>query len=424
MTKYGRRRKRRTIDDVLLGEDPHNLLDVKAATASALATAQEINFEEINAFIDRKGRLPKESSENLHERRLARRLKTFQGRSEQLKLLKELDRYRLLDTMMVQPKAAESEKNYETSRSAQPGPSKPVTSLEDIFSTDAFSQLAAQDDELFSLKHVSKKQADENPREQPDMVAQYYPCQDFHRFEQRFMDVHQKIQSGDAEIVPFSHGSQIRENDMFILEGVLCLIAKVGQPRMTLEGKPSPRLRVIYENGTESNHLLQSLAKRLYTSENSRRIIPDSDSIAEAFDHQAHGAKRSGQIYFVKTLRKDPQLKEIPNLIKIGYTEQNVEQRIKNAHRDRTFLLGPVEVIDTIECYGLNPERFERLIHAFLFRQKVSMTLTDRQGRAYQPDEWFSVPFETAYEVAQRIVDGSIVNYRMDNATNTIVPKR
>jgi len=52
------------------------------------------------------------------------------------------------------------------------------------------------------------------------------------------------------------------------------------------------------------------------------------------------------------------------------------------------------------------------------------MTLTGRDGKAYHPREWFSVPLDTAREVVKRIIDGSIVQYRMDNTTGRLVKKK
>ena len=40
-----------------------------------------------------------------------------------------------------------------------------------------------------------------------------------------------------------------------------------------------------------------------------------------------------------------------------------------------------------------------------------------------KPREWFSVPLDTARDVVRRIIDGSIVQYRMDNTTNRLIKK-
>lgn len=77
-----------------------------------------------------------------------------------------------------------------------------------------------------------------------------------------------------------------------------------------------------------------------------------------------------------------------------------------------------------MECYNLNPNKFETLIHGFLHSQRLKVTLTGKNGKAYHPNEWFSVPLDTAREVVKRIIDGSIVHYRIDNTTGKIVMKK
>lgn len=76
-----------------------------------------------------------------------------------------------------------------------------------------------------------------------------------------------------------------------------------------------------------------------------------------------------------------------------------------------------------MECYNLNPNKFESLIHGFLYAQRLRMTLVGQDGKSYHPNEWFSVSLEDAMEAARRIIDGSIVKYRMDNTTGRLVPK-
>ena len=124
------------------------------------------------------------------------------------------------------------------------------------------------------------------------------------------------------------------------------------------------------------------------------------------------------------TTSNNPTLKAIPNLVKIGYTEHTVEKRTKNAVRDTAFLEAPVKILAVMDCYNLNPNKFESLIHGFLYAQRLKVTLTGKDGKAYHPQEWFSVPLDIVREVIKRIIDGSIVNYRMDNTTTALVKKR
>jgi len=87
-------------------------------------------------------------------------------------------------------------------------------------------------------------------------------------------------------------------------------------------------------------------------------------------------------------------------------------------------LESPVEIVTTFDCYNLNPQRFESLIHGFLANQRLAITLTSKQGEIYHPREWFAVPLDTAIEVVKRIVDGTIAQYRIDNVTGRLKQKQ
>lgn len=421
---------RLSLDDIFNGPDEFGLLNVEAKRVSRNAPLEVTNFEEINAFVDQYGRLPDNDGE-LSEKLLARRLTGFQKNKHIHSDLKPYDRHGLIPeitaeldesvdsnfallTEQDQPLNEVEANNIESVTVAEN-----VTSLDDIFASAAFDALDLGDQSIFDIQHVP----DVKDRESPDEIAQRTVCSDFYQFEHIFRDLHEGLKTGVIKTVRFQQSTKVEEGDAFIMEGVLCLIDKIGDYRLDSTGRYDPRLRVIFENGTESNHLLQSLAKRLFADETGRRIVRNAESIEDAFNNISHKDKRAGQIYFVTTLSDNPVLKAIPNLIKIGYTEQTVEERTKNADRDIAFLEAPVKILASIECYNLNPNKFESLIHGFLHAQRLKMTLIGKDGKAYNPREWFSVPLDTAREVVKRIIDGSIVHYRMDNTTGRMVRK-
>ena len=71
----------------------------------------------------------------------------------------------------------------------------------------------------------------------------------------------------------------------------------------------------------------------------------------------------------------------------------------------------------------MDPYRFESLIHGFLAVQRLNVELIGTDGKRYRPREWFAVSLEVAKEVIVRIMDKTIVQYRMDNTTGQIVKK-
>lgn len=405
---------KRTLDDIFSEPDDLDLLNVRAKSTQ-VASVQQTRFEEINDFFDTHSREPS-SRGDLNEKTLARRLASIRASEELSASLKGYDRHELLsessevkeEFFLANPDA---DNDFQIDESA--------SSLDDILNSDSFRAFDDGDDSIFNMTHVNAV----DDRATPDEIAQRKPCNDFRRFEKLFNDVREGIKSKSLKVTRFKQASQISQGDFFILQGVICFIDEVGETRETKNGHFDARLRVIFDNGTESNLLLRSLGKALHLDSTGRRVIPDPSTVEDAFNNVTHKDKLSGQIYFLRSLTDNAQLKAIPNLIKIGFTSGTVEDRVKNAEKDPTFLEAPVKILGALDCYNLNPNKFEILIHGFLHAQRIQMKLVSRDGTSYQPKEWFSVDFDTAREVARRIIDGTIVNYRMDNTTARIVHK-
>lgn len=138
------------------------------------------------------------------------------------------------------------------------------------------------------------------------------------------------------------------------------------------------------------------------------------------------GLKHSGRVPDRNTIwvfRERLVQANVEHQIFAGYTEQTVDERIRNAERDIAFLESPVQKVTDFECFNMNPQRFEALVHAFLAAQRLNVDLIGKDGKHYRPREWFAVSLEVAREVINRIIDGSITQYRMDNTTGKVVPK-
>lgn len=409
---------RRTLDDIFAGPDEFGLLNVKPISKS-LGRIEEGRFEEINVFIDQNGREPS-SDGDLSEKGLARRLASFRGSKELCEALQAMDRHSLLQVDNAQEEEEfellslpeESVHDIEIDHSA--------SSLDDILNSSTFASLSGGDSSIFEMAHI-KPIAERNT---PDEIAQRKACADFYQFESLFRDTLKQIQDGTVDVIPFSREYQVEEGDMFIYSGSVVLVDEIGEYQEDEGGRYNPRLRVIYDNGTESNLLLRSLSRGLYKDLHGRRIVRDANSVIDKFNNVSHKDKRAGEIYFVTSLSDNPVLKAVPNLLKIGYTERTVEERTRNAENDTTFLEAPVRILSAFECYNLNPHKFETLVHGVLHAQRLQMTLTGKDGKIYHPKEWFTVDLETAKQVVQRIIDGSIVNYRMNNTTGKLVSKR
>ncbi|WP_313275657.1 GIY-YIG nuclease family protein [Kosakonia cowanii] len=403
-----------TLDSIISEDDEFDLLDVQPLKPkSGLVNLYGNQFSEIVAYYEQHGRLPTEGNMvSLDEKRLARRLKSIKENPDLCLQLRSIDFYKLLESnssdYIHTNLAAESESPSYINKSEL------VTSLEDIFADDDDELLNFDEPDIFSITHVSVDR-----KEQPDEIAQRQPCPDFQRFEPLFLQLRSGLKNGIFSLERFTHKLKISEGDFFVLNGVIGYVHSAGE-RLREYSTYNARLHLIFENGTEMNMLYQSLTHGLVRDKegrkvqlNGQKLIPSDVSVL------------SGLVYILATKSKNPAL--IPykqNLYKIGFTETTVEQRIKNAEKDRTFLEAPVRIVATSQCFNLNAQKLEALVHGFLATRRLSITLKSHTGQVYTPKEWFNVPLTTVQAVIQYIVDGTISQYRLDNTTGKIVAKR
>lgn len=171
----------------------------------------------------------------------------------------------------------------------------------------------------------------------------------------------------------------------------------------------------IFQNGTESNMLLRSLVDGLHA--NQGRIIIDLHDNKDIED----GDSETGYIYILKSLSDNPKITSTKNLFKIGFSTTSVEDRIKNAQQDPTYLMAPVSIVATYKCFNMNPQRFERLIHRFFGNSCLDIEIVDNSGKKYIPKEWFVAPILVIEEAINLIIKGEIINYSYDKNHGDII---
>ncbi|HEJ2447171.1 TPA: GIY-YIG nuclease family protein [Vibrio cholerae] len=401
------------LDDIFSEQDDLGLLDVaplrtKAPTGNILAN----QLEEISNFYEKNGRVPRSDAQSFDEKRLARRLNAFKSNPEQYGILSEYDRYSLLEGDLAAQENVQIDKVEDKSLPTELDKSELVTSLDDIFDDDDDGLLEFDAPHLFTKTHVPAEK-----KSQPDEIARRQPCAEFHRFSPIFETIQQEIRSGSASLERFRHELQMRVGDAFILNGLMGYVYSAGE---RLEGYSSynARLHLIFENGTEMHMLFQSLTHGLVRDERGCKIIRGGESL-EPDDTPVP----AGLVYVLATKSTDSALAPYKaNLYKVGFTDGKVEERIKYAEKDKTFLEAPVRVVMTTECYNIDAHKLETLIHGFLGHRRLNVTLKGHAGQ-YSPREWFYVPLNTVLEVISYILDGTISQYRMDNTTGKVVKK-
>lgn len=383
-------------------DDDLGITKVKAKTKAPTADEHLVaKFQEINDFFRANQRLPENNMANISELMLFKRLESIRGNDKQCHALVDFDEFNLLPLTHEVSEVAEPKAQYKPE-------SKVINSIDDIFNDDDFGLLGEPEDSIFKIKHVKKSLT------MPKTVARREKCENFDEYEGLFKECHAKIQSGYLELTKFVGEQQIQKGEFFVLNGVMCYVSEMGE-REKKGGKVNARLHLIFENGTESNMLLRSLATELYKDESGRRVIP-SDVDFELNEDD----KSTGFIYVLSSESEDLRIKSIPNLFKIGYATTPVAKRIANAKNEPTYLMAPVNVVAEYECYNMNTQKFENLIHTVFKDVCLDIEIADLSGNMCKPREWFSVPLEQINLAIQLIVTGQVINYRYNKALKKV----
>lgn len=378
----------------LLKDDEFGLLAVKPRAERLSADDRLLkSFEEINQFVDKHKRVPQMSSDVL-ETSLFYRLEGIRDNEAKIKQLASADRHSLL------PKEIKE---------------KPTVSMEDILADDDLGLLAPKQEDIFDLKHGLKPT---KPAVHTyDYVAQRHKCDDFAQFEPLFKACQADLACGKRKLKKFTTETSITPGHFFVYKGVLLYIAAVGKEEERNQRRQA-RLRCIYENGTESDLLRNSLAKAMYAD---GKIVSDNiDDMMNELANINEEDKAVGYVYVLRSLSRDPQVKQIKDLYKIGYSNDSVENRIKNAANETTYLMAPVKVVATYKIYNVNTQKFEDLLHKFFDSAKLSIDVIDNNGTRHTVREWFQVPFSVIQEAVYLLGTGKISGYVYIRDTQSI----
>lgn len=254
-------------------------------------------------------------------------------------------------------------------------------------------------------------------------IANRTPCKDFDRFKPLFEQAVAGLKTDAWITKPFIKNASIELGDFFIIGGQVAYVAEVLEGNTTKDGRDNPRLRVIFDNQTESNLLLRSLSRSLYPDGDlpvGRRLIRRDDGplfggAAEPDDIE------TGTIYVLRSQSSHPFVAAHRELIhKIGVTGGKVETRVAGAEKDATYLLAGVDIVATYKLHNLNRTKLENIFHRLFGAAQIDLTIEDRFGSPVKPREWFLVPLHVIDEAVEGIRDGSITDAVYDPATATL----
>ena len=359
-------------------------------------------FEEIERFVQEYGRKP-EHGENrdIFERLYAVRLDRIRESAECREILRSMDSHGLLD---IGDDAQSSRVNEEPS---------------DEELLDALGVGAAPAEDVTQLVHVRSR----DEKTAAEEIAQRNPCKDFGEFRPLFEKVQHDLGTGQRRTLKYKENADVKKGDMFILDGQKVIVAELGEPFVSDYGRPDRRLRVVYDNGTESDLLVRSLQRALNKDKASRRITePDLGPLFS--DEEEEDDLPTGYIYVLRSKSEHPFVAEHRSVLhKIGVTGGDVKARIANAKKDPTYLLADVEIVATFKLSNINRKRLETLLHRFFAAARLDLELKDRFGFQVEPREWFLAPLAVIEEAIEKLKDGTIENFRYDPEAAKLVER-
>lgn len=386
-------------DDELLAELGVNIEKKAARTYTPREERIIAGFEDILKFYDEHGSAPLHGEQrDIFERLYAVRLDRLRELDECRTLLAPMDKHGLLDA------------------SSAPGHSMPEELDDDALLAELGIESDGVDD-ITQLRHVQTREE----RRAAEEIASRDKCDDFEKFKPLFAQIKNELDTGVRVTRPFELKAEIRPGALFIVEGQMAYVAEMEDLYVNANGMSDARLRVVFDNGTESNMLMRSLQRALNKDDAGRRIT-DPEAGPLFAGNSDDGDTESGTIYVLRSKSDHPLIAQHRELVhKIGVTGGSVSARIAAAENDATYLLAGVESVAEYKLFNINRSKLEKLIHRIFSEAAYDIEIADRFGKPVRPREWFLVPLHVIDEAVERIKDGTISEFRYDRNTARLV---
>ncbi|QBG46393.1 GIY-YIG nuclease family protein [Verrucomicrobia bacterium S94] len=379
-------------DDALLGALG---VDVEAKKKTRYTKEEErviAGFEEIQRFVEESGHPPQHGEDrDIFERLYAVRLDR----------LKELKKFHTLLLPMDHQGLLSAKKEC---------PEEPLDKLNDDELLEALG-VETPVGSIQQLKHVRSSREIRAAEE----IAGREKCEEFDAFKPLFEQVREELKADMRQMIRCNDKTDVKVGDWFVVDGLTAYIESEGEAFITGEGREDRRLRVIFSNGTESGMLRRSFQKLLWEDDTARRIVIPADMGPLFGDRVCEEDQATGVVYVLRSQSKLPYIVENRELIhKIGFTTGSVEKRIADAANQATYLLAEVEVVATFALYNVNAGKLENVFHKLFSPARLDIEIKDRFGKPFRPREWFLVPLHIIKEAVDKVIDGTVGDYKYD----------
>lgn len=377
----------------LIFNDPL-LADVTAPRKRTTSSDRLIaGFQEILAFYEANGRLPKDTPEEAS---------LFHKWAGILKNEKKIERCRPFDDLGILPQPVQTveepqaEYHRELTEEEQ---------LEAILNDPLLADIEdGADLGLFDVPEYMRQRLE--ARKEADYIGKRRPCEDFDKYADGFKEIQQGLKSGKYRLAKFSI-KHLQTGRYFVEDGMIGYLVGVENDKVDQYGTRDGRTRIIYENGSESDIKFKTLTKNLSVTGYS--IQDCSEMTTEEFEQcftLTDKDVESGTIYVLRSKSSRPEIAALKDLYKIGFTVTSVESRIANAKNEPTYLCADVEVVATWKVYNVKSSTFEALIHKLFAPVQLQITVD-----GHRPKEWFIVPFHIIEEAINLIIARKPIMY-------------
>jgi hypothetical protein len=338
------------------------------------------SFEEINAFFEKNSRVPSMSN-GIREKLLWATLQGILTNEEKLKHLLPYDRFELL----------------------RPKDPVNIAELEEVFN----SPLLEMSSDALSILDVPEHLRKKPQIDTSDYIAQRKKCEDFYLYQDGFAQVHKELKSGKRSFIKFTSNQLEKAGSYFLLDGMLVYVADLLEQSRDIKSRLTGRCICIFENGTTSDVMVDTLRRALY--ENGYAVRENNEAVNQYLSHKFNVEEKdhlTGYIYVLKSLSTNPAICSIENLYKIGFSTTNVQSRIANAVNEPTYLNAKVEIVATWQAYNITVAKFETLVHKLFNNVRLQVKVG-----THIPLEWFVVPYSVIEKAINCIIKEIPISY-------------
>lgn len=278
--------------------------------------------------------------------------------------------------------------------------------LDEILNDPLFD-LNPTEKELFQLSEPIKQ--GQIKKQKAEEIAKRKPCENFGDYAGMFVQVHRDLKEGRRSLIRFKEDN-LQEKVFFIADGIMGFVDQLDVDNRQIKDRvrKDGRSRVIYEDGTESNILFRTIGKNITKGGYIVTELNDGEELSgfKKKEDITEDDQAQGWIYILRSESTDERIASVKDLRKIGYTTTPVEERIKNAKNETTYLLADVWVEAEYKVYNINVQKLEYLLHQFFATARFHVKVGDAE-----PREWFVVPYWIVKQAISMCIDGTILDY-------------